>query len=59
MEEIMAQEKWTTNKHIKGLPLSEEGDVVYMVELEGSYDLWFLWLFQKIKRLIPTSTAPN
>ena len=39
MEEIMAQEKRTTNKHIKGLPLSEEGDVVYMVELEGSYDL--------------------
>ena len=55
MEEIMAQEKWTTNKHSKGLP-SSKGDIVYMVELEGSPPLW---LFQKIKQLIPTSTAPN
>ena len=36
MEEIMGQVKWTTINHTKGQSSSKEGDVVYMVGLEGS-----------------------
>ena len=36
MEEIMGQLKWTTNNHTKGLTSSKEGDVLYVVGLEGS-----------------------
>ena len=35
MEEILGQGKWTMNR-TKGLSSSQEGDVVYMVGLEGS-----------------------
>ena len=36
------QVKWTTMTHTKDLSLSKEGDVVYMVGLEGSLLLWAL-----------------
>jgi len=36
MEEIMRQVKGTTTNHAKGWSSSKEGDVVYMVGLEGS-----------------------
>ena len=39
-EEIVGQAKWTTNNHSKGRSSSKEGDVVYMVGLEGSPLLW-------------------
>ena len=36
MEEVMGQAKWTTTIHSKVWSSSQEGDVVYMVELKGS-----------------------
>ena len=36
MEEIVGQVKWTTINHTKGQSSSKEGDVVYVVVLEGS-----------------------
>ena len=35
-EEIMGQLKWTTANHTKGQSSSKDGDVMYMVRLEGS-----------------------
>ena len=40
MEEIVGQVKWTTTSHNKGWSSCKEGDVVYMVGLEGSPLLW-------------------
>ena len=41
MEEIVGQLKWTTTtNHTKGQSSTKEGDVVHMVELEGSPLLW-------------------
>ena len=40
MEEIVGQVKWTTTNHTKGQSSSKEGDVVYMVGLEGNPLLW-------------------
>ena len=37
---MVGQAKWTTTNHTKGQSSSKEGDVVYMVELEGSPLLW-------------------
>ena len=36
----MGQAKWTTTNHNKGQSSSKEGDVVYMVGLEGGPVLW-------------------
>ena len=35
-EEIVGQEKCTTTNHTKGWSSSKEGDIAYMVGLEGS-----------------------
>ena len=39
-EEIVGQVKWTTTNHTKGWSSFKEGDVVYMMGLEGSLLLW-------------------
>ena len=58
MGEIVGQGKWTnTTNHTEGQSSSKEGDVVYMVGLEGSP--LFTNSFRKTKQLVPTSTAPN
>ena len=40
MTEIVGQPKWTTTNYTKGWSSSKEGDVGYMVGLEGSSLLW-------------------
>ena len=49
-KEIMQQAKWTTSNYTKGRSSSKEGDVVYMMGLDGSPLLWAP--FQKTKQLI-------
>ena len=57
MEEIVGQVKWSTPNHIKGQSSSKEGDIVYVVVLEGSPLL--REYLQENRMIIPTSTVPH
>ena len=62
VEENVGQVKWTTTNHTKGQSSSKEGDVVFMVELEGSPLLWASsekpkdWFQQVLLPITPTES---